>query len=64
MISDLCFSMVLDLLDGENQELMTEEINTLQQQFLNKGILLQSSVAVEFESMSEEALSEVSPKVN
>lgn len=39
MIVDPCFPMVLDLSDGENQELTAEEINVLQQHFLNDGVL-------------------------
>lgn len=56
--------MALDLLDGENQELIAEEIDTLQQQFLNEEVLGLGSTGVEFESMSGEVLSRVSPKVN
>lgn len=63
-IADPCFSMVLDLSDGENQELTAEEIDALQQQFLNEGVLGQGSAGLEFESASGEAPSGVSPKVN
>lgn len=52
--ADPCFSMVLDLSDGEGRELTAKELDALQQQFLTEGVLGQGSAGLEFGSASLE----------